>query len=164
MSFSLLTFCEWLNATAWSTALREGDYPFPVIETLHIIGLGFSVGTIMWVDLRLLGLVMKKEKVSDVVSQLEPWAIGGFVIMFISGLLLLLSEPVKCYTAVAFRIKAVMLIMAGLNVLYFHSKVYGNVSEWDTAETMPWGAKFVGIMSFVLWFGIIVAGRWTAYL
>jgi hypothetical protein len=157
-------FFRWLNDLPWSVALREGDWAFGIIETFHILGLGLSVGTILWVDLRLMGVAMKRQRVSQVVAQFEPWAIAGFTVMIVSGSLLFFAEPMKCYTAISFRIKAVMLILAGLNVWYFHAKVYPKVADWDEAPIMPWTAKLVGLLSIVLWFGIIVAGRWTAYL
>jgi hypothetical protein len=159
----LVNFFQWLNDQPFSVALREGDWPFPIIETIHILGLSLSVGVIMWVDLRLLGLTMRRERVSDVVNQLEPWAIGGFTVMFISGFLLLLAEPMKCYTTLSFRLKAIMLVSAALNVWYFHAKVYPTVAEWDETPVLPWRARMVGILSMTLWFGIIIAGRWTAY-
>jgi len=157
----LLSLVTWLNDTPFSVTLREGYYAFPIIETIHILGLGFSVGTIMWVDLRLLGIAMRRRPVADVIGQLEPWAIGGFVVMFISGFLLLLSEPLKCYTTLAFRIKVVMLILAAMNVWYFHKRLPRDRSQWD--RQMPWRAKMVGLFSLVLWLGIVIAGRWTAY-
>jgi hypothetical protein len=160
----LVSLFQWLNESGFSVWLRESDWPFPIIETVHILGLGLSVGTIMWVDLRLLGLVTKRHRVSDIVVQLEPWAIAGFAVMFVSGLLLFISEPMKCYSTVSFRLKAVMLVLTGLNVWYFHAKVYPSVAEWDEAAILPWRAKMVGFASIVLWFGIIIAGRWTAYL
>jgi hypothetical protein len=159
--FHLLNFVQWLNDTRISVYLRESDWPFPIIETIHILGLGFSVGTIMWLDLRLLGLAMRDAPVTDVIEQLEPWAIGGFAVMFVSGSLLILSEPLKCYNTLAFRIKVVLLILAALNVLYFHKRVMHNVDEWD--RNMPWRAKMVGILSLILWLGVVIAGRWTAY-
>jgi hypothetical protein len=81
--------------------------------------------------------------------------------MFVSGSLLILSEPLKCYNTVAFRIKVVLLILAALNVLYFHKRVMHNIDQWD--QNMPWRAKMVGILSLVLWLGVVIAGRWTAY-
>jgi len=159
----ILEFCTWLNATPWSTALREGDYAFPLIESAHVIGLAVSVGVIMWLDLRFLGLIMLDEPIKDMVDQLEPWAMGGFVIMFISGGLLLLSEPLKCYSTLAFRLKVIMLILTGLNVAYFHAKLYARLPEFDKSPTPPWQLKMVGAVSFIFWFGIIIAGRWTAY-
>jgi hypothetical protein len=160
---SLFHFVQWLNETSWSIYLRENDWPFAIIETIHILGLGLSVGTIMWVDLRLVGLAMRRERVSDVVSSLMPWAIAGFIVMFTSGALLLLSEPMKCYTRLSFRLKVVMLILAGLNVLYFHFRVERSMQDWDDAVVLPWRARMVGYASLALWLGIIVAGRWTAY-
>jgi hypothetical protein len=160
----LVNFFQWLNDLPFSVALREDDWPFAIIETFHILGLGLSVGVIMWLDLRLIGVTLRNQPVSQVVSQLEPWAIRGFVVMFLSGSLLFLAEPMKCYTAVAFRAKAVMLVLTGLNVWFFHAKVYPKVAEWDDAPAIPWQAKMVGYVSMILWFGIIIAGRWTAYL
>jgi hypothetical protein len=159
---SLLELFRWLDNTSWSIALREGEWSFPLIETVHIIALGISVGVIMWVDLRLLGRVMSHKPVSVVIRALEPWAMAGFAVMFVSGFLLFLSEPMKCYTTVAFRIKAVLLVLAGLNVWYFHSRVYRHIAEWDKGPA-PWRAKTVGVLSLLLWFSIIIAGRWTAY-
>ncbi len=160
----LVEFVQWLNDRHFSVALRGDDWPFPIIETVHILGLGISVGLVIWIDLRLLGVTMlRHERVSEIVSQLEPWAKAGFIVMFISGLLLLLAEPMKCYTALSFRLKVIMLILAGLNVWYFHAKVYPTVAEWDEAPVLPWRARMVGIFSLTLWFGIIIAGRWTAY-
>ena len=159
----LFDFVQWLNETRFSMALREGDWSFAVIETVHILGLGFSVGTIVWVDLRLIGLAMRRERVTDVIGGLEPWAMGGFVVMFLSGILLLLAEPLKAYSRLAFRLKVVMLILAAINVLVFHRGVYRTIAQWDEAEVLPWQAKISGYLSLILWLGIIIAGRWTAY-
>jgi hypothetical protein len=157
----ILDFVTWLNETPISVSIREGYYWFPIIETVHVLGLGFSAGIVMWLDLRLLGLAMRQRPVTDVIAQIEPWAIGGFIVMFISGFLLLLAEPLKCYTTLAFRIKAIMLVLAGLNVLYFHRGIARDRSRWNQA--IPWQAKTVGLFSLFLWLGIVIAGRWTAY-
>ena len=160
---SLFEFINWLNNTQGSVAIREGTFLFPLIETVHVLGLGISVGVIMWLDLRLIGVAMRHQSVTQMVEQLEKWAMGGFIVMFVSGVLLFYSEPLKCYNTLAFRLKALMLILACLNVLFFHVKVYPSVAKWDLAEKLPWQAKMVGFLSLFLWFGIIIAGRWTAY-
>jgi hypothetical protein len=160
----LVDLFQWLNESAVSVWLREGEWQFPIIETIHILGLGLSVGTILWVDLRLIGFVTTRHRVSEIVGPLEPWAMTGFAVMFVSGLLLFLAEPMKCFTTLSFQLKAIMLVLAGLNVWYFHTKVYPSVAEWDDAAVAPWRAKMVGVVSMFLWFGIIIAGRWTAYL
>jgi hypothetical protein len=158
----LLKFAQWLNDTSWSSWIRDSDLPFPIIETVHVMALGLSVGIIMWIDMRLMGLVMKRERMSEMLKQIEPWAIVGFSIMFISGALLILAEPLKCYNSTAFRFKAAFLILAGANVWLFHRGIYKTIVRWDNEEVFPWQARLCGFLSLILWFGIIVAGRWTA--
>jgi putative copper export protein len=160
---SLLPLIQWLNETPISVYLRESELAFPLTEAIHLIGLAISVGAIMWVDLRLIGLTMRRERVSDVVSRMEPWAVCGFAVMFVSGLLLFLGKPENYYNTTAFRIKVLLLPLAGLNVLYFHKSVYPHVGSWDDAEVIPRRAKIVGCVSATLWVVIIVLGRWTAY-
>jgi Family of unknown function (DUF6644) len=160
---SLFTLIHWLNETAFSIYLRESDVAFPLTEAIHLLGLALSVGVIMWVDLRLLGLAMREESVTDLVTRLEPWAIGGFTVMFISGFLLFLGKPENYYGTTPFRIKMLLLPLAGLNVLFFHKGVYRSVAHWDRKTVVPWQAKFVGFTSMLLWVVIIVLGRWTAY-
>lgn len=161
---SILGVIQWLNETPISVYLRESELMFPLTEAIHLIGLGVSVGAIMWVDLRLMGFSMREERVSDLVARLEPVAIGGFLVMFISGIALFAGKPEAYYTTTIFRIKMFLLPLAGLNVLFFHRKVFPTVSHWDGEGTaVPWRGRMVGWVSMVLWLTIIVAGRWTAY-
>ena len=159
----MLGFIQWLNGTSWSLYLRESELAFPLTEAIHLIGLGISVGTIMWVDLRLLGLTMRRQRVTDVVGPLERWAIRGFAVMFISGIVLFLGKPENYYMTTAFRIKMLLLPLAGLNVLFFHKKVYPHVAEWNESARVPWQGRLAGFVSIALWLAIIIAGRWTAY-
>lgn len=154
-------FVQWLNGTPFSTYLRESDWSFPIIESFHILALGASVGTIMWLDLCLLGIALRKVPAANVVEGIEPWAIRGFSVMFVSGFLLLLAEPLKCYTNWTFRLKMLGVLLAGLNVLYFHKKIKPNMDNWD--QGLPWRTRMVGGVSLGLWFTIIVLGRWFAY-
>jgi hypothetical protein len=160
---SLATLIQWLNETPLSVYLRESELAFPLTEAIHLLGLAISVGTILWVDLRLMGLTLRRERVSEVVSRLEPWAIFGFIVMFISGLMLFLSKPENYYTTTPFRIKILLLPLAGLNVLFFHKKIYPSVAQWDQEAVIPWQGRLVGFTSAMLWAVIIVLGRWTAY-
>src|ERR1700675_3017495 len=100
---SILSICEWMEGTALSTSIRESVWLFPIIETVHVLGIAASAGTILFVDLRLLGLGMKRERFSDVLEQLQPWTLSAFLVMVITGLLLFVSEAVKCYHSVFFQ-------------------------------------------------------------
>ncbi len=159
---SFLGLIKWLNETPWSVYLRESELAFPLAEAIHLLGLGVSVGVILWVDLRLLGLSMRRAQVTDVIDRLEPWAMGGFLVMMISGMFLFFGKPETYYTTTAFRIKMMLLPLAGLNILFFHKKVYPSMAHWNQA-VVPWQGRLVGFLSMTLWLAIIIAGRWTAY-
>src|SRR5262249_20133224 len=127
---SLLGFCQWLESTPWSIALHESLWAYPIVESLHVLTLCLFLGTVVMLDLRLLGLTMRKTPVTAVVDQLSAWTRAGFVIMVISGLLLFYAIPVRTYENVFFRAKVLMLILAGLNAWYFHAKTFPSVGKW----------------------------------
>jgi len=160
---SVHTFCAWLQDTGFSTSIRESAWLFPIIETTHVIALAASVGIIVIVDLRLIGLGLIRDPASTVSDQLLPWALGGFVTMFVTGILLFCSMPMKCYDSVFFRIKMVLLIFAGLNALIFQVTIYRSMNTWETATVPPFRARLAGGLSLMLWAAIIAAGRMMAY-
>ena len=160
---SLLSFCTWLQNTPLSTSIRESQWVFPIIETTHVLALSLSVGLILTVDLRLAGLIYKRERASDISHQLLPWALAGFVIMIITGIFLFISMPLKCYHSVFFTVKMVFLVLSGLNAVIFHSTIYHSMDKWDLDVVPPTGARVAGILSLLFWAAVIVAGRTMAY-
>ncbi len=80
-----------------------------------------------------------------------PITFFGFVLMVTTGVLLLWSEPVKCYNSAYFRIKVAALILAGLNATVFHSTIDRTTAQWDTASPPPFRARMAGILSLTLW-------------
>ena len=161
---SLLEICQWLQETPFSVSIRESIIAFPVIEGLHLLGISVSAGLIAISDLRMMGLILKKESASDVFHQLIPWISAGFALMIITGSLLFVSEPVKCYTNLSFRFKVLFLFIAGINILIFHSSnIYRNMKDWEWAEDPPRAAKMAGWISLISWGIVIIVGRTTAY-
>jgi hypothetical protein len=159
----LLTICQWLDSTRLNAAMRMSNWFFPTFDVIHTLGIVLVAGTIMLVDLRLLGLTLRDEPVADVVERLVPWTLRGFALMFVTGALLFTSEAVKLYNSPAFRIKLVLLALAGLNALIFHRTIYRDVARWDRAAVAPLRARVTGLLSLVFWIAIIVAGRAIAY-
>ena len=114
-------------------------------------------------DLRLLGLLMRRRPVSQVASQFLPWVWTGFIVMVSTGSLLFSSEAVKCYNSPFFRTKVVLLAVAGLNALVFHTSVFRRVDLWDKDAPTPWRAKLAGACSLIVWIGVVAMGRALAY-
>lgn len=160
---SISQLCQWLQDTPWGTGIRESTWVFPIIEGTHAIGIAFSVGILLIMDLRLAGVLLRREPVSQVSNQLMPWSLGGFAIMFITGILLFWSQAMKAYGSIFFRIKLVLLVLAALNALAFELTLRRNIVAWDTAEKPPFRARLAGILGIVLWAGVIAAGRTMAY-
>jgi hypothetical protein len=160
---SLLPFCEWLAGTSGSIALHESLYMYPLVESVHVLTLCLFVGLSMMLDLRLLGVMLRRAPAADVAGRLLPWMLGGFVVMLATGLLLFYAIPVRTYQNVFFRAKMLFLVLAGLNAWTFHSGVYKSIREWGLAPTPPRRARVAAVASLVLWAGIIVSGRMIAY-
>ena len=160
---SPLEFFEWFGNTPWSIALLESLWVYPIVETTHVLTLCLFLGLIATLDLRLVGLTLRRVPVSEVAGRLLPWALGGFALMAVSGLLLFYSHPVRAYENIFFRIKIVMLVLAGLNAFVFHTTVYRRVTDWDRAQIAPLRARVAGYLSLVLWCGVVVGGRMQAY-
>jgi hypothetical protein len=160
---TLLHWCQWLQNTDFATGIRESGYLYPCVEGGHVLGLAFSVGTVMWFDLRLMGIAARRDPVSVLFAQLRPWIIAGFAIMFITGGLLFAARASEAYSSVYFRTKIVLLLVGGLNVAIFHSTIDRRRHEWDRAPRPPLLARLAGLLSLVLWFAIIAAGRVMAY-
>jgi hypothetical protein len=161
---NMFSFCQWLENSSFATAIHQSLWLFPMLETAHLFGIVSLVGATSALDLRLIGLTMKGEPVSRIARRLLPWAWAGLTIQVVTGFCLFASEATRCFENKAFRIKMVMLVLAGLNALIFHQTVYRRVASWDEAPATPLGAKFAGCCSILLWFGIVAAGRWIAFL
>jgi len=160
----VLHLCQWIYQTRLSTGIRESPYWFPLIEGIHTLGITAVVGTIAVLDLRLLGLILKREPVSTVARQVLPWTWGGFAVMFVTGVLLSIAESATNYFNWAFRLKLILLLLVGLNPLIFHLNIYRKVDTWDLAVPTPRRARAAAICSLVLWASIIVTGRLIAYV
>jgi hypothetical protein len=160
----MLAFCKWLEQTWVGGAIRQSLWLFPTIETLHLLGMAALVGIIAVYDLRLLGWMLRRERVSDLTRRLLPWAWAGFAVQVVTGALLFSSEAVKVYGNPAFRAKMLLILLAGAQALIFQLTTYRNVASWDDAEVMPSGAKMAGFISILLWIGIVAAGRFIGFM
>jgi hypothetical protein len=159
------TFLQWLAHTSFSTMMRESTWAEPIVETIHVLTLTLFLGFAMLLDLRLVGLCLKRRRVSEVLAQFNPWLFAGFAVMVVTGTLLFCGDPVSFYNTEPpfFKAKMIMLVLAGLNVMIFNFGIGRRVAEWDSLPKPPPAAKIAGIVSIVLWILIVAAGRAIAY-
>jgi hypothetical protein len=157
------TLLQNLDRSAFSMTVRQSTWMFPTIETCHVIALVLVVGTIALVDLRLLGVTSRDRPVADVIDRVLPATWGAFIFAAITGSLLFISNAATYAHNVSFRIKLVMLILAGLNMAAFHLGAHKRIAEWSHLETPPLSARIAGGLSLLFWIGVIFAARWVGF-
>jgi hypothetical protein len=162
----LAKFLQWLYETQFSMTMRESLWAEPIVETIHVLTLTLFLGFAVMLDMRLLGVVMKRRRMSEVLAQFNPWLFAGFTVMIVTGALLFSADPVTFYYTHPpfFKIKMIMLFLAGLNVLIFNATIGRKVAQWDLSPSTPGAAKVAGVVSIALWVLIIAAGRAIAYV
>jgi len=156
---SLLPFFEWGYQTAIGEAIRESTWLFPVIEAFHLLGLGLTVGAVLIVDLRLLGVGLSRQPIVQLSAEAQPWLLGSLTLMFASGIPLFLSEAIKCYYSFPFWVKMTSLFL----VLLFTFTVRRRVTRTGITSDQPLLGRFTALISLGLWFGVAWGGRWIGF-
>ncbi len=160
---SIVPALEWLEALAWTTAIRESTWGHPIIETAHVASTVAFAGLVIIMDLRLVGLAFAHAPQTQIQRRLFPWQIAIFVPSMATGLLLCCVDPLRYYGNVFFRVKLVLLALAGANALVFHLRTYRTASRWEEDPRVIATARLAGAVSLLLWCAIIVSGRLIAF-
>jgi hypothetical protein len=156
---SWLPFFQWCYDSAIGEGIRESTWIFPVIEACHLLGLGLTVGAVLIVDLRLLGVGLSREPVAQLAAATRPWLLGSLALMLTTGSLLFLSEATKCYYSVPFWVKMTSLFLVLLFTFTFRRRVI----QSGLASKRPRLARLTAVVSLCLWFGVAWGGRWIGF-
>lgn len=160
---SILSICQDIQSIGFLTEIRESALVYPTIMTTHLSCIALFGGMILMTDMRLMGLALKKYTVTEVVSGLRPWKRVGFCIMIAMGLLLAGSEAEKYYHNPFFWIKMSILCLVAVHALIFRPIVYNRTEEIDRSPVLPTRAKAAGVLSLVIWCGVLTFGRLIGY-
>jgi hypothetical protein len=160
---ALKALFEWVDTFPTGIEMRESANWFPALLTVHLISMCLFAGLIVMMDLRLMGIGNKETPFTEIQKRLFPWQILGISISAISGLMLVYMQPMRYYFNVFFWVKVMMMFLAGLNAMAFHSGTYNYVANWDRSTRMPFGAKLAALVSLAMWAGVVMCGRLIAY-
>jgi len=152
---SLLSLFQWAAHAPAFAVMRDSKWGFAVVEMVHLLALAGLGGTVLVVDLGILGVGLRSVPASRVARDLSPWFLGSLILAVLSGLLLVSAEAMKCYYHPAFRIK--MLLFAAAVGFYFtlHRRLIA--APRDHAPS-AW-TRFAAVTSLLLWFSVGLAGR-----
>ncbi|MDB5459105.1 MAG: hypothetical protein JWO72_846 [Caulobacteraceae bacterium] len=159
----LVSFCEWLENTPVGMFISGSTWAFPTIESIHVFFLVVVVGTIAIVDLRLLGVASRNRSVSQLSNDVLPITWGAFLGALTTGALLFSSKATHYLGNWPFRIKMLLLLLAGLNMLIFHFLTYRDVHKWDDRSITPGAARIAGALSLLFWIAVVGFGRWIGF-
>jgi hypothetical protein len=152
-----------VSDTSLSARLQGSEHLWMLLEGTHVLTLMLFAGTILFVDLRLLGLIFRATPVSKVTDSVLPFTVGGFIVMAITGTALFLANPFEYYHNFLFRVKLALLLAAAINIFVFHHRVQADRARWDASPKPPFSARASAAASLTLWIAVIIAGRYVAY-
>jgi hypothetical protein len=156
---SVLEFCRWLQYSAPLHSMRESPIFFPIIATIHLMGLAMIGGAVLVVDLRLLGVALQNQPVAVLAHDAERWLSRGLVVMVTTGILLFMCFATKYYYLTFFWIKMAALIA----VIVFTRSVRRRVALAKDGEVSPLRRKLVALVSMFLWTTVAVGGRYIGF-
>jgi len=153
-----VSFLEWLEGSALGLAISQTTWLMPLFNTIHALGMTLLIGSILFVSLRLLGVLMAQRPVRQIAGETQRWTITGLVTMVITGLLLFIPESLRWYGSIPFRVKMTFLLAA----VVFHFTLFRKVTSGDKAG--PLLCRITGALALLLWFGVACGGRAITFL
>lgn len=147
-----------LQNSAVAQFVNTAGPTYPIVESIHVIAVALVFGTILIVDLRLLGVASTNRPFTRVAHDLLHFTWVGFALAVVTGTLLFLPNASSIYININFQVKMVLLLLAGINMFAFELVTARKASVWDNA-TPPPSARLAGFLSIGLWMGVIVFGR-----
>jgi len=161
----ILSLAQWAQSTAFFTALRSSWYVYPVVLSLHLVGIAIFGGMVLVTNMRLMGLALRDRSISDLIDQLRVPKRFGLVLIATCGVLLLGAKAEEYYYNAFFRLKLLLLGLILVHGWIFRGSVYYSASELDRASPLiPGRSKLAASLSILLWVGVACAGRGIGYI
>jgi|SRR5215471_9103873 len=155
-------FAAWLQATDLSVKVQSISWIIPVLQSIHILMIGIVFVSSLMITLRVVGSMRADEPFATVWARFAPWMWTGLVVMLLTGLVLIVGEPIREFTALSFWIKMSLLVISVASILIFGRTLRPEARTSPTAEFSA-GRKAAALATVVLWLAIIFLGRAIAY-
>ena len=151
-----------VEASALGQAMRQWLWLYPSVEAVHILGIALLVGSILVLDLRLLGF-SRSLPVRRLAAHILPWSAASFALIVPSGLAMFVAHAGELIANPVFPVKICLILLAGANAGIFHAGVFRSAAQWDVDVMPPIAARAAAALSLALWVSVIVCGRMLAY-
>ena len=158
---ALQAYAAWISTTWLHDFAANSKWVWATMETLHFLGLGLMVGTIGVLDLRLMGFA--KGLPLAAVQKLVPWGVAAFALNTVTGIVFFAGAPYQYLYNLAFQMKVIFMVAAGINVLIFYTGTWQRTQAIRAGQPAPWAARIAGAVSLFLWIGVMYWGRMLTF-
>jgi len=152
-----------IENTDIASSIRDSLFLFPMLESIHVIGLALVFGTIAIIDLRLLGLASTHRPFRKMASDILKWTWIAFTITFVTGAFMFTTNATVYVHNSVFQAKMAVLLLAGINMGIFELTTGRSARKWEISKSPPVAAKTAAIISLTLWISVIFLGRWIGF-
>ena len=157
-------FALWLSTTAPSVFIQEHNtWTIPAIQSVHIVGIAMVMGSVLMIDLRILGWGWMDQTLRQTTSRFGPWLTGSLWLLLATGALMVIAEPVRELVTLSFWLKMALVAVGTLVAATFQRTLRRHEQQWEETLVHRPSIKALAILTFLIWACIIVLGRLIAY-
>jgi hypothetical protein len=153
------SFIQQIEGSAIGEWLRSSVLAMPWVNAIHVLCVTLVFGSILVVDLRLLGVLDRGRAVSRISDEMLRITWAAFIGAVITGVLYFAANATTYWFNMAFRFKMLAILLAGVNMAIFQFGTYRGVAAWDRDAPTPRAARIAGALSILLWLTVLVLGR-----
>ena len=151
-----------IEASALGQAMRQWLWLYPAVEVVHIAGIALLVGSIVILDLRLLGM-SRSLPLRRLAAHILPWSAASFALIVPSGVAMFVAHATDLVGNPVFALKICLILLAGANAGILHAGAFRGAAQWDVEVMPPPAARVAAAVSLLLWVSVIACGRLLAY-
>ena len=157
-------FAEWLSTTGPSVFIQEhNSWAIPLIQSIHIVGIAMVMGSVLMIDMRVLGWAGRDQTLRQTASRFGPWLTGSLWLLLATGILMVIGEPVRELVTFSFWLKMALVAIGSMVAAIFHAALRRHEQQWEDTLVHRPSIKGLAILTFLVWACIIVLGRLIAY-
>lgn len=157
-------FAEWVSTTSLSLFIQtHNSWVVPMVQSIHIIGIGVVLGSVFMIDLRILGWAGTDQTLRQTADRFGPWLTGALCLQLVTGLLMVIGEPVRELVNFSFWLKMFLVAIATLIAAASLITLSKHHEGWEERLIGRRSVKSMAILTFLIWLSIIVLGRLIAY-
>jgi hypothetical protein len=135
----------------------------PIVQTFHLAAISAVMGSIVLIDLRVLGLALRSQPIPDLVARVMPWMWCALPVNLLSGLMFVVARPVRYFTNPVFGLKFMFMLPAIALALLFQMALRRDSTFWEQSRARRALASLIALLSLLCWIGVVFAGRFIAY-